>query len=90
MNKSELVSAVADKAGVSQSDADAVIGSMFEVIAASVAADDKVTVPGWLTVERTIRKARSGRNPQTGETIQIPEKPAVKVSAGSKLKNAVG
>ncbi len=89
MNKSELVAAVADQAGVSQSDADAVIGAMFDVISGAVASGDKVQIPGWLSFEKTIRKARSGRNPQTGETIQIPEKNAVKVSAGSKLKAAV-
>lgn len=89
MNKSELVSAVAGRAGVSQSEADAVIGSLLEVIADRVAADDKVQLPGWLTFERKIRKARTGRNPRTGETIQIPATPAVKVSVGSKLKAAV-
>ena len=48
----------------------------------------KVSIPGWLAVERTHRAARSGRNPQTGATIEIPAGYSVKVSAGSKLKAA--
>ncbi len=45
-------------------------------------------IPGWLSVERTARAARQGRNPQTGETIQIAASNGVKISAGSKLKAA--
>ena len=48
----------------------------------------KVSIPGWLAVERTHRAARTGRNPQTGATIQIPAGYSVKVSAGTKLKAA--
>ncbi len=55
----------------------------------SVPSGFTVQIPGWLTFERTIRKARQGRNPQTGEAIDIPETPAVKVKVGSKLKDAV-
>ncbi|PSU28838.1 HU family DNA-binding protein, partial [Photobacterium phosphoreum] len=49
----------------------------------------KVQLVGWLTVERTDRAARPGRNPQTGEAIQIPAGHGVKFTAGSKLKDAV-
>ena len=48
--------------------------------------DEKLTLPGFLSFERTRRAARTGRNPQTGETIQVPASNAVKVTAGSKLK----
>ena len=48
-----------------------------------------LTIPGWLAIERTDRAARTGRNPQTGETIQIPAGHGVKLTAGSKLKAAV-
>ena len=50
---------------------------------------EKITIPGWLAVERTDRAARTGRNPQTGETIQIAAGHSVKLTAGSKLKAAV-
>ena len=48
----------------------------------------KVAIPGWVSFERTHRAARAGRNPATGETIQIAASKGVKVSAGSKLKAA--
>ena len=52
------------------------------------ASGDKITIPGFLSIEQTFRSARTGRNPQTGETIQIAATNAAKVSAGSKLKAA--
>jgi DNA-binding protein HU-beta len=89
MNKSELVDALADKAGVSKTDADAVLKALEDVVTSSVATGgDKITLPGFLTFERTYRKPRTGRNPQTGETLQVPGANAMKVSAGSKLKAA--
>lgn len=89
MNKSELVAAIAEQAGVTQGDADSVVNAFFDVVSTTVAKGEKIQIPGWLSVERTIRSARTGRNPQTGEEIKIPETPAVKLSAGSKLKAAV-
>jgi DNA-binding protein HU-beta len=53
-----------------------------------VGSDTKVSIPGWLAVERTSRAARTGRNPQTGASIEIPAGHSVKISAGSKLKAA--
>jgi DNA-binding protein HU-beta len=65
-----------------------VLDALFEVFESSVAAGEKVSIPGWLAVERTERAARTGRNPQTGEEIQIPAGFGVKLTAGSKLKAA--
>ena len=62
---------------------------MFETIAGSIKKGDKVTIPGYLSVDKGHRKARTGRNPQTGATIQIAAANTVKVSAGSRLKAAV-
>ncbi len=62
---------------------------MFQVFESSVSNGEKITIPGWMSVERTDRAARQGRNPQTGETIQIPAGHGVKLTAGSKLKAAV-
>ena len=89
MNKSELVAAVAKHTGESQAAVGRVIDAMFDTIAASIKKGDKVTIPGYLTVDKGHRKARTGRNPQTGATIQIKAANTVKVSAGSKLKAAV-
>jgi len=54
-----------------------------------VSSGERVTIPGWLALERTDRAARTGRNPQTGEAIEIAAGRAVKLIAGSKLKAAV-
>jgi DNA-binding protein HU-beta len=89
MNKSDLVSAVAQHTGESQAAVGRVIDAMFDTIGASIAKGDKVTIPGYLSVDKGHRAARAGRNPQTGATIQIAAANTVKVSAGSKLKAAV-
>jgi DNA-binding protein HU-beta len=89
LNKSELVAAVAAHTKLSQADVNRVVDGIFETIAATVARGEKVTIPGWLSVEKGHRAARAGRNPQTGATIQIAAANTVKVSAGSKLKAAV-
>jgi DNA-binding protein HU-beta len=89
MNRSELVAALADRAEVTRKDADAVLAAFADVVGDIVSkGDEKVTIPGFLTFERTHRAARTARNPQTGEPIQIPAGYSVKVSAGSKLKEA--
>ena len=80
---------VAGKAGTSQAAVNSVLDALFEVFETSVAAGEKITIPGWLAIERTDRAARTGRNPQTGETIQIAAGHSVKLTAGSKLKAAV-
>jgi bacterial nucleoid DNA-binding protein len=85
----EIYAQVAEKAGKSQATVKATIDALLETIAENVSQDNKVQLVGWLTVERTERAARTGRNPQTGEAIQIPAGYGVKVTAGSKLKDAV-
>lgn len=89
LNKTELVAAVASASGETQATVDRVLQAMFATLTDSVQKGIKVTVPGYLSVERTSRAARTGRNPQTGATIQIPAGHSVKISAGSKLKAAV-
>ena len=88
MNKAELVSAIAKRADVSSKTVDAVLGGLQEELVEAITRGDKVAVPGLLTVERTQRSARTGRNPQTGESIDIPAANTVKVTAGSNLKKA--
>ncbi|MEP6482393.1 MAG: HU family DNA-binding protein [Rhodoglobus sp.] len=88
LNRTELVAAVAAESGQSQAAVNGVVDALFAVLATSVAEGTKVSIPGWLAVERTHRAARAGRNPQTGEAIQIKASFGVKVSAGSKLKAA--
>ena len=87
MNRAELVDAVAARSGVSSRDVDAALKGLFEVVAGTVAkGGDKITIPGFISFEQGSRSARTGRNPQTGEAIQVAASKTVKISAGSKLK----
>lgn len=89
-NRSELVSEVAENTGLTQKQVSDVLDGVFQSFSEAVSSGQKLTIPGWLSVERTERAARKGRNPQTGQEIQIPAGYSVKVSAGSKLKAAAG
>ena len=88
MNRSELVAAVAAESNLSQADVNRAIDALFSVVSVAVKGGTKVSIPGWIAFERTHRDARTGRNPQTGEAIQIAASYGVKVGAGSKLKAA--
>ncbi len=89
MNRKELLSAIADKTGLSQTDADKVLDAFQDVVFDVVAkGDEKLTLPGFLSFEQGARSAREGRNPATGEAIQIAASKTAKVTAGSKLKAA--
>ena len=88
ISRSDLVAALAEKSGTTKTVADSVLSSFTDVLLEAVAAGDKVSIPGILSVERVERAARTGRNPSTGETIEIPAGYGVKVSAGSKVKAA--
>ncbi|MGX1369679.1 nucleoid DNA-binding protein [Streptomyces canus] len=89
MNRSELVAALADRAEVTRKDADAVLAAFAETVGEIVAkGDEKVTIPGFLTFERTHRAARTARNPQTGDPIQIPAGYSVKVSGGLQAEGS--
>ena len=89
MNRSELVSAIANNTGQTQTTVNDVLDALFQTVTEQISQGNKVSIPGWMSFERTNRAARQGRNPQTGETIQIPAGHSVKLSAGSKPKAAV-
>ena len=89
MNKSELVSAISERTGESRSAVDAVLGSLETVVTEQVILGNKVAITGFVSFEQTSRGARTGRNPRTGETIQIAAAKGCKVSAGARLKAAV-
>ncbi len=89
INKADLVAAIAADSGQGQAAVSTVVDSLFAVLSKSLKDGKKVAIPGWLSVEPTQRAARQGRNPATGETIQIAASTGVKISAGSKLKAAV-
>ena len=86
MNKAELINQIAKDTKVSKVTAAQMVDSLVENVSKSLKKGDKVTLVGFGTFATSKRKARTGRNPQTGAEIKIPESKAVKVSAGSKLK----
>ena len=85
ISRNELVAALAKKADTSKTEADAVLSAFSDILVESVSGGDKVSIPGILSVERVKRAARTGRNPSTGETIDIPAGFGVKLSVGSRL-----
>lgn len=89
VNRTELVSAVAERASLTKAQADAALSALQDVIVDAVGKGDAVKITGLLSVERVERAARTGRNPRTGEEIDIPAGHGVKLTAGSALKKAV-
>jgi DNA-binding protein HU-beta len=90
MTKAELVEAMAKDAGISKAKAAAALSAFFDgVTKALKKKDGKVTLVGFGSFSVVKRKARKGRNPQTGEPIKIKAKKVVKFSVGKKLKDAV-
>ena len=89
MNKGDLIEKVAKECGLSKTASDQVLNSILNAITGAVTTGDKVTLIGFGTFSVSARPAREGRNPQTGDTIQIPARKVVKFKAGSKLSDAV-
>ncbi|MGI8822408.1 MAG: HU family DNA-binding protein [Acidimicrobiia bacterium] len=89
MNKGELIDAVAASTGESKGTVGAVVDATLDAITGALKSGDKVTFTGFGTFERRFSAARTGRNPQTGATVEIAEghRPAFK--AGKSLKDAV-
>ncbi|MHB8788509.1 MAG: HU family DNA-binding protein [Desulfobulbaceae bacterium] len=85
MNKGELVEKVAKNCGLSKSSADDAVNTVMGAIADALANGDKVTLVGFGTFAVAERAAREGRNPKTGEKMNIPASKGVKFKAGSKL-----
>lgn len=89
MNKTELVAAVAEKAGMTKKDAERVVNATVDTIIQNLAKGDKVQISGFGMFEVKAREARVGRNPRTKETIQIPATRLPQFKASKTLKDAV-
>ena len=89
MNKSELIDSIAEGAGLSKTQAEGALNALIETVKGAVASGDKVTLPGFGAWSQSQRSARQGRNPRTGEVVQIPASKGVKFSAGAQFKAAV-
>ena len=89
MNKTELVAAMADQAGLSKKDAEKALKAFTDVIADELKKGGKVQLVGFGTFEVAERAARVGRNPQSGAVMQIPASKAPKFKAGKALKDSL-
>ncbi len=89
MNKTELIAAVAEKAGLTRKDAERVVNASVEAITEALVKGDKVNLAGFGIFEVKNREARIGRNPRTKETIQIPATRLPAFKASKTLKDAV-
>ncbi len=89
MNKSELIAAMAAKTGETKKDAEIALDAMIAAITASLKKGDKVQLVGFGSFEVRKRKARKGRNPQTGEEVKIPASKTAVFKAGKGLKDSL-
>ena len=89
MNKQDLVLQLANKTQITQKKADEVLSTMFEAVMKSLSKGDKVTIAGFGTFKPRKRKERRGRNPKTGQEIQIPASVVPRFSAGKQFKSSV-
>ena len=87
MNKTELIAAMAEKAGISKKDAEKALKAFTDVVAEELKKGEKVQLVGFGTFEVSERAAREGRNPQSGETMMIAASKAPKFKAGKALKD---
>ena len=89
MNKSNLIDAMAADAGISKAAAKAALDSLTSNVTGALKGGGRVSLVGWGTWSVSNRAARTGRNPQTGKTIQIAAKNVVKFKAGAGLSDSV-
>ncbi|HEV8344086.1 MAG TPA: HU family DNA-binding protein [Candidatus Binatia bacterium] len=89
MTKADLIDSVANKAELPKQKAEEIVNGVFDDIVAALKKGDKVNISGFGTFSISERKARTGRNPKTGETIQIASSRAAKFKAGKTLKESL-
>ena len=89
MNKNDLISSVAESSGLTKADAGRAVDGVFDSIASALVSGDDVRIVGFGSFSVANRAASTGRNPRTGEEIQIPASKQPKFKAGAPLKSAV-
>ncbi len=89
MSRAELVNCMAEEAGITKADATRALDAMQKCVEKGLKESGKVTLTGFCTFTVKNKPATTGRNPKTGETVQIAAKNAVTIKAGSKLKDAL-
>ena len=89
MNKSELIESIAGKSGLSKADAAKALDALIESVTEGLSKGDRIALIGFGSWSVEQRSARTGRNPRTGDEIQIPAKKVIKFKAGAGLANSV-
>ena len=89
MSKQDLVNFIAEEAGLTKADATRALDAMQNGVTEGLKNEGKVTLTGFVTFQAKAKEAKVGRNPKTGEAVNIPAKTAVTIKAGSKLKEAL-
>lgn len=89
MKKTELIAAVAEKSGISKKDAEKAVTAVIDTIIETVAAGDKIQLTGFGTFEQRTRNARTGCDPRTGKSIEIPASKVPAFKAGKGFKDVV-
>ena len=89
MNKAELVTAIAEKTSLTKKDAEAALKAVLDVVEEALVAGDKVQLVGFGTFETRERSARTGKNPRTGETIEIAASKVPAFKPGKALKDSI-
>ena len=89
MTKAELIDAIAKEAGVTKADAEKTVGAFFDIVVKSAKKGDKVAWPGFGSFSTSKLKARTGRNPQTGEAVKIAASTRMKFTSSATLKAAL-
>jgi len=89
MNKGDLINKIAEDAGITKGQAEDALSAVLDGITSALKSDDSVTLVGFGTFSVSKRDARTGRNPQTGETIKIAAKNVAKFKPGKKLSDAI-
>jgi DNA-binding protein HU-beta len=90
MTKNQVVSYLAEQVGITKKQVNAVLDELAGLAAKTIKKGDKLALPGFVTVKVQSRKARIGRNPQTGEPLKIPAKKVVKAVPAAALKAILG
>jgi len=89
MTKAELIESVASKTDLPKAIAERAVNTVFDDIVAALKAGDKISISGFGTFAVSSRKARTGRNPKTGDPIEIPASKSAKFKAGKTLKDSL-
>jgi DNA-binding protein HU-beta len=89
MTKAELIESVANRTDLPKAIAERAVNTVFDDIVAALKAGDKISISGFGTFAVSSRKARTGRNPKTGDAIEIPASKSAKFKAGKALKDSL-